>query len=59
MVLYYYDSNAILYKPIKNSQAATIRDYFLKIHNILEPRGSDPKFYMIENNCFSDLKEAM
>ena len=59
MVLYYYISNKILSEPIKNRQAATIRDAFLNIHNILESRGSDPKFYIMENDCYSDLEEAM
>ena len=43
MVMYDYDSNTILAKPIKNRQATTNRDAFLKIHNILKTRGSDPK----------------
>ena len=49
MVFYDYDSNAILSKPIKNRQASTIRDAFLKIHNILKSRVSDPKVYIIDN----------
>ena len=56
-VLYDYDSNEILYKPIKNRQAATIRDYFLKIHNIIKSGGSNTKFYMMDNKCSIDLKE--
>ena len=56
MVLYDYDSNAILDEPIKNRQAATIRDAFLNIHKVLKDIGSDPKFYMTDNECFSDIK---
>ena len=59
MILYDYDSNAILSKPIKNRQASTIRDAFLKIHDILKSRDNDPKFYIMENECSSKLKEAM
>ena len=57
MVLYDYDSNAILAKPIKNRQASTIRDTFLKIHNILKSRGSDPKVNIMGDECSSGLKE--
>ena len=49
MVLYDYNSNAILSEPIKNKQAATIRDYFIDIHNILKSRGGEPKFYIMKN----------
>ena len=57
--MYDYDSNAILVEQIKNRQAATIRDAFLNIHKVLKARGNDPKFYIMENECSSDLKEAM
>ena len=59
MVMYDYNSNAILAEPIKNGQAATIRYAFLNTHKILKPRGSEPKFYIMDNDCSSDLKEAM
>ena len=59
MVMYDYESNTILKKTIKNRQAATIRDAFLKIHKILKSRVSDPKFYIMDDECSSDLKEAM
>ena len=59
MVFYDYDSNGILAEPIKNSQAPTIRDDFLKIHKFLKERGWDTKFYIMDNYCYSDLKEAM
>ena len=56
-VMYDYDSNAILAKPIKNRQAETIRDGLLKIHKILKSRGSDPKVYIMDNECYSDLMD--
>ena len=40
-------------------QAATSRDAFLKIHNILKSRVSDPKVYIMDNECSGDLNEAM
>ena len=59
MVMYDYDSNAILAELIKKNQAATIRDSFLNMHKILKSRGSDPKGYIMENECSSDFEEAM
>ena len=59
MVIYNYDSNAILDKPIENSQAETISDAFLKIHNILKSRGRNPKIYIMGNECYIGLKEYM
>ena len=59
MVFYDYDSNAILAKTIKNNQASTIRDAFIKIHNILKSRCSNSKFYIIDNKCSSNFKKAM
>ena len=59
MVMYDYDSNKILDEPIKNRQASTIRDVFLKFQKVPKSRGSDPKFYIMDNDFSSDLKEAM
>ena len=59
MIMYDNDSNEILAEPIKHRQAATIRDALLKVHKVLKARGSDPKFYIMDNGCSSDLKEAM
>ena len=57
--MYVYDGNEILAGPIKNRPEATIRDAFIKMHKILQSRVSDPKFYMVDNECSSHLKEAM
>ena len=59
MAMYNYDSNAILVEPIKNRQAETICDAFLKIHKVLKARGSEPKFYIVDDGCSSELKEAI
>ena len=59
MVVYDFDSNAILAEPIKNRQAVTICDAFLRMHKILKPRGNNPKLFIMENECSSDLKEPM
>ena len=57
--MYDYNSNAILSETIKNKQAATICDAFLKIHKVLKAIGSEPKVYIMNNKCSSDLKEDM
>ena len=56
MVVYGYDINAILAEQIKKRHAATTHYDFLNVHKILQSRGSDPKVYIMENNCSSDLK---
>ena len=57
--MYDYDRNAILVEPIKNWWAATTRNEFLKIHNILKVIGRNPQVYITDNGCSSNLKEAM
>ena len=42
-----------------NRQAATICHALLKFHKVPKARVSDPKFYIMDNECYSDLKEAM
>ena len=42
LVVYDYDSNAILAEAIPNRQAASIRDAFIKIVNKLSTRGAKP-----------------
>ena len=41
MIMYDYDTNAIMAEPIKNRQAPTIRNTFLNIHKTLKSRGSN------------------
>ena len=59
MVMYDYDSNVILAEPIKNGQAATIRDAFLKVHKVLKSRGIDPQVCIMDNRCSNNFKYAM
>ena len=53
MVMYDYGSNTILAEPVKNSQEATIRDAFTKMHKILNSIGSNPRVYIMYNDCSS------
>ena len=59
MIMYDYDSNEILVEPVKNRQATTICNAFFNIQRVLKARVSKPKFYIMDNDCSSDLKEAM
>ena len=56
-ILYDYDGNAILAEPIKNRQAATIKNAWLKLHSKLKLSGNKPKLYIMDNECSSDLKK--
>ena len=59
MVMYDYDSNEILAKPIKNRQSETVHDVFFRIHKVLKVRDSKQKVYIMDNDFSSYLKEAM
>ena len=59
LVVYDYDSNAILAEAIPNRQAAVITEAWLKIHNALKKRGVAPNLYLLDNEISADLKWAM
>ena len=59
LVVYDYDSNAILAEAIPNRQAAVITEAWLKIHNVLKKRGVAPNLYLLDNEISADLKWAM
>ena len=56
LVVYDFGSTEILAGTIKNRQAGKICDAFLKIHNILKSIGKKTKIYIMDNDCYSDLK---
>ena len=58
-VLYDYDGNAILTQPIKNQQAATIRDAWLSLYQVLQQRSNAPNLYIMDNEASRDMKYAM
>ena len=58
-VLYDYDSNAILAEPIKNKEAATIRDAVNKLLLPLQQAGQGPNLRVIDNECSALLKAAL
>ena len=59
MVMYDYNRNKLLDELIKKRQAANIRDALLKVHKVIKAIVSSPMVYIMDNDCSSDLKEAM
>ena len=55
-IVYDYDSNAILVEPLRNRQAATIHDAWIKLSQVLICRGQFPKMFIFDNECSADLK---
>ena len=59
LIVYDYDSNAILVEPIKSRAAAVIRNVWGKLNHILCSRGRKPHLYLLDNECSTELKHAM
>ena len=59
MVAYDYDSNAIIAQPIKNRQAATMRDAFNTIVSKLSKRGAKPSLFILDNEISGEFKQAL
>ena len=59
LVVYDYDSNAILAEPLKSRTAGSIKNGWENIHNKLKKRGVSPNLYLLDNEVSSDLKYAM
>ena len=59
LIVYDYDSNAILAEPLKNKATATIRDGWKKVHDKLASRGVAPKMYVLDNEISNEFKTAL
>ena len=59
LLLYDYDSNAILVETLKNRKAETIVVAWKKLTNILERQGVQPKYFLMDNEVSTDLKSAL
>ena len=59
LVVYDYDSNAILAEAIPNRQAATIKNAILNITDILQAHGTKPNLYILDNEASLDLKQSL
>ena len=59
LVVYHYDSNAILGMPIKNRQAATITHAWQQLNSQLARAGIPPNIWILDNEMSHDLKLSM
>jgi len=58
MVLYDYDSNSILSKPLKTRQASEITNAWTKLHSRLQLNGYAPALHILDNECSEELKKT-
>ena len=58
MILYDYDSNAILSKPLKSRQASELTTAWTKLHEKLQDNGFAPELHILDNECSDELKKA-
>ena len=58
LVLYHYDSNAILIHTLKNRTAQEIKNGYLTLYNTLKLRGNAPKTFILDNETSSMLLNA-
>ena len=59
LVVYDYDSNAILTTPLQSRAAATIRKGWEHLNATLTRSGGKPNLYILDNECSAELKHAM
>ena len=59
LIVYDYDSNAILAEPLKSKAAASIRDGWKNIHEKLARRGVAPNLYLLDNEISHEFKKAL
>jgi hypothetical protein len=58
MVLYDYDSNAILSQPVKTRQASELTQAWAALHSQLQFNGYAPYLHILDNECLDELKKA-
>ena len=58
-VLYDYDSNAILVRPLRNRSAHEIHRVFTSVHTYLVIRGLRPHLHTLDNEASTILKEFL
>ena len=59
LVVYDYDSNAILVEALSSRTAGEIKRGWECIHQRLNNRGVAPNLYILDNECSADLKHSM
>ena len=59
MVVYDYDSNAIIVEALNNKKGATLLEAFKRIHAILTDRGHTPKYHRLDNEASTEFKSFL
>jgi hypothetical protein len=59
MIVYDYDSNAILQEPLKNRTAGELTRAWSTMHQRLSRGGSSPNIYILDNEFAMDLRSSM
>ena len=59
MILYDYDSNAILAEPIKNRSQTELLRAYTKLHTLLCSRGFQPQIQLLDNEAPHELKQFL
>ena len=59
MVIYDYDSNAILARPFKNRQAKELVNTWTKLFNDLTRNGHTTENFIMDNECSKEMKTAL
>jgi hypothetical protein len=57
-ILYEYDSNAILSKPLKTRQALELTTAWTELHLKLRDNGFAPSLHVLDNECSHEMKKA-
>ena len=55
-LLYDYNTSAIIIKPLKSRQSKEITLAFYKCYNKLSKKLLQPKLFILDNECYSNLK---
>ena len=58
LIVYDYDSNAILVEPLKSRAVAGVKNAWLKITMLLESQGRKPDLHILDNECSAEFKHA-
>jgi hypothetical protein len=58
MILYNYNSNAILSKPLKTRRAGELTNAWTSLHARLQMHGYAPQLHILDNECSEELKKA-
>ena len=59
LIIYHYDSNAILGLPLKNRQASTITTAWQELNATLQQAGVTPNTWILDNEVSQELKTAL